>query len=98
MHLINYLQPIYASLVAGHVFCTSNGMLNLFEKSVALCDTFSPAGDPQTFCSEEPLNHTFSCKVRDVSSSQGKPAQFPYEVSFKEVEKRNVSNKNNIDG
>lgn len=31
MHLINYLQPIYASLVAGHVFCTSNGMLNWFE-------------------------------------------------------------------
>lgn len=26
MHLINYLQPIYASLVAGHVFCTRNGM------------------------------------------------------------------------
>lgn len=97
MHLINYLQPIYASLVAGHVFCTSNGMLNWFEKSVALCDTFSPAGDPQTFSSEKPPNHMFSRKVHDVSSSQGKPAQFPCKFSFKEVEKGNVSNKNIIE-
>lgn len=34
MHLINYLEPIYASLVAGHVFCTSNGMLNWFKNQL----------------------------------------------------------------
>lgn len=35
MHLINYLQPIYASLVAGHVFCTSNGTPNGFENQLS---------------------------------------------------------------
>lgn len=49
MHLINYLQPIYASLVAGHVFCTSNGMLNWFENQLpcvihsALQETHRPS-------------------------------------------------------
>lgn len=94
MHLINYLQPIYASLVAGHVFCTSNGMLNWFENQLP-CVIYLDLQEP--YGTEEPPNHTFSRKVHDISSSPGKPASFLQKVSFKEVKKGNVSTENNID-
>lgn len=94
MHLINYLQTIYASLVAGHVFCTSNGMLNWFENQLP-CAIYLDLQEP--YGTKEPPNHTFSRKVHDISSSPGKPASFLQKVSFEEVKKGNVSTENNID-
>lgn len=94
MHLINYLQTIYASLVAGHVFCTSNGMLNWFENQLP-CAIYLDLQEP--YGTKEPPNHTFSRKVHDISSSPGKPASFLRKVSFEEVKKGNVSTENNVD-
>lgn len=96
MHLINYLQPIYASLVAGHVFCTSNGM---WTGSRISCPVWyiQPCRGP-TDVLQWGASYLLSLKVYDVSSSWGQPAQLQCRISFKEVDKGCISCKNYTDG
>lgn len=95
MHLINYLQPIYASLVAGHVFCTSNGMWTGWRIGCPVWN-IQPCTGP-TDVLHWGASYTFSLKVYDASSSWGQPAQLPCKTSVKEVDKGSMSCNNYTD-
>jgi len=94
MHLINYLQAIYASLLAGHVFCTSNGMLNWFENQLP-CVMHLALQETHRRSVVRSLLTTRSAARCMMSPPDRANLKFPCKVSFKEVEKGSVSNKNN---